>query len=205
MTPLNSFIEKNMPTVEHYFDTLVKVDDPEDHLQVNKYMELTQKTKPVILISLHEISMTHRMLLQNLDALATEKDDPLKLILNDLGDPPPMGKDDREIQLTLANRFKVDVEGTFPSCARKNEQKTPGEGGRGGGRGRKIHTNYSVIQRKMRLNACTQRRKSSLFLSSVLSLSRVRFTACTSRYAYSSSKEDERKEKRKGMLLIFIL
>mgnify|MGYP001120082079 FL=1 len=80
-------------------------------------MELTQKTKPVILISLHEISMTHRMLLQNLEALATEKEDPLKLILNDLGDPPPMiGKDDREIQLTLANRFKVDVEGmTYPA------------------------------------------------------------------------------------------
>ena len=34
MAPLNSFIEKNMPTVEHYFDSLVKVDDPEDYLQV---------------------------------------------------------------------------------------------------------------------------------------------------------------------------
>jgi Ras GTPase-activating-like protein IQGAP2/3 len=115
--PLNSFIEKNMPTVEHYFDSLVKVDDPEDHLQVNKYMELTQKTKPVILISLHEISMTHKMLLQNLDALATEKEDPLKMILNDLGEgPPDIDKaDDREIQLTLVNRFKVDVEGNFSS------------------------------------------------------------------------------------------
>ena len=113
MMPLNSFIEKNKPTVEHYFNSLVKVDDPEDHLQVNKYMELTQKTKPVILISLHEISATHNLLLQNLDALATEKEDELKVILNDLGEAPPEidDSDDREIQLTLTNRFKVAVEG----------------------------------------------------------------------------------------------
>jgi len=101
-----------MPTVEHYFNSLVKVDDPEDHLQVNKYMELTQKTKPVILISLHEISATHNLLLQNLEALATEKDDELTVILNDLGPAPPEidDSDDREIQLTLTNRFKVTVE-----------------------------------------------------------------------------------------------
>jgi hypothetical protein len=87
----------------------VKVDDPEDHLQVNKYMELTQKTKPVILISLHEISATHNLVLQNLDALA-ERDDELRIIMKDLGDAPPeiSEEDDREIQLTLtSNRFKV--------------------------------------------------------------------------------------------------
>lgn len=112
MMPLNDFIEKNKPTVEHYFNSLVKVDEPEDHLQVNKYMELTQKTKPVILISLHEISATHRLLLENLDALATEKDDELRVILKDLGEAPPevAEEDDREIQLTLTNRFKVAVE-----------------------------------------------------------------------------------------------
>jgi hypothetical protein len=88
-----------------------QVDDPEDHLQVNKYMELTQKTKPVILISLHEISATHHLVLQNLDALA-EKDDELRVIMKDLGDAPPEipEEDDREIQLTLtSNRFKVSL------------------------------------------------------------------------------------------------
>jgi len=110
MMPLNTFIEKNKPTVEHYFNSLVKVDEPEDHLQVNKYMELTQKTKPVIQISLHEIAATHDLLLQNLDALVSDKDDPLKVILNDLGPAPPVKADDRELQLTLTNRFKVAVE-----------------------------------------------------------------------------------------------
>src|SRR5690606_36331184 len=89
MTPLNPFIEKNKPIVEHYFNSLVKVDNPEDHLQVNKYMELTQKTKPVILISLHEIIATHRLLLENLSDLAPDKDDDLRVILKDLGGTPP--------------------------------------------------------------------------------------------------------------------
>jgi len=41
-----------------------------------------------------------------------EKDDELKVILNDLGEAPPEidDSDDREIQLTLTNRFKVAVE-----------------------------------------------------------------------------------------------
>eukprot|EP01090_Pellita_catalonica_P007057 TRINITY_DN175_c0_g1_i1.p1 TRINITY_DN175_c0_g1~~TRINITY_DN175_c0_g1_i1.p1 ORF type:complete len:924 (-),score=207.35 TRINITY_DN175_c0_g1_i1:100-2871(-) len=112
MIALNSFIEKNKPVVEHYFNSLVKVDDPEDHLSVNKYNELTQKTKPVILISLHEISSTHNLLLEHLDDLAPEKDDELRQILKDLGDPPPAvnEEEDREIQLTLTNRFHVEVE-----------------------------------------------------------------------------------------------
>ena len=58
--------------VTAYFDALVKVDDPEDHLQVNKYMELTQKTKPMIQISLHEIFQTHQMVAQHLEKIAPE-------------------------------------------------------------------------------------------------------------------------------------
>eukprot|EP01088_Endostelium_zonatum_P021602 TRINITY_DN864_c0_g2_i1.p1 TRINITY_DN864_c0_g2~~TRINITY_DN864_c0_g2_i1.p1 ORF type:complete len:929 (-),score=306.49 TRINITY_DN864_c0_g2_i1:44-2830(-) len=111
MTPLNPFIEKNKATVEHYFNSLVKVDDPEDHLQVTKYNELTQKTKPVILISLHEIAETHRLLLSNLDELAPNSDDDLRAILKDLPEAPPEidEEEDREIQLTLTNRFNLKV------------------------------------------------------------------------------------------------
>ena len=111
MTSLNPFIEKNKQTVEHYFNSLVKVDDPEDHLQVNKYNELTQKTKPVILISLHEISETHRLILSNLDDLAPTADDDIRKILKDLPEAPPEidEDEDREIQLTLTNRFNLNV------------------------------------------------------------------------------------------------
>lgn len=114
LTPLNPFIARNEPTIKYYIKSISQVDDPEDHLQVNKYMELAQRTKPVIIISLHEIFRTHSLLYENLSELAPESDDPLRIIMNDLG--PCEGqsseedRDDREIQLTLTNRFKVDME-----------------------------------------------------------------------------------------------
>jgi len=111
MTPLNAFISKSTPRLLRYFEELPKVDEPEDFLQVNKYMELTHKTKPVILISLDEIYKTHALVAKHLDGLAPDKEDPLRKIMIDLGPPPsPTEDDDREIQLTLTNRFKVEVE-----------------------------------------------------------------------------------------------
>jgi len=112
MAAMNDFINKSKPSLMRYFDDLPRVEDPEDHLQVNKYMELTHQTKPVILISMHEMYNTHALIMKHLDALAPEKEDPLRQILVDLGPPPDnyADADDREIQLTLTNRFKVDVE-----------------------------------------------------------------------------------------------
>jgi hypothetical protein len=114
VAPLNPWIEKQKELVGHYFQTLVKVDDPEDFLQITRYNELTQKTKPVIQISVSEITNTHCLLLDNLDALAENKDDELRQILTDLGDRPPVITEDssnnRELQLTLTNRFKVAVD-----------------------------------------------------------------------------------------------
>jgi len=110
--PLNSFIDKNTPMIQEYVASIYKVPEPEDKLQVNKYMELAQKAKPVIMISLHEIFKTHALLAENLSQLATENDDPLRVIMADLGPPPSSSEDDqdRELQLTLTNRFKVDVD-----------------------------------------------------------------------------------------------
>jgi len=114
LIPLNKFITDNRSTITNYLESLVKVDEPEDFLQVNKYVELTQKTKPIILISLQEIYSTHNLLLKHLDAMSPDKDDPMRKILNELGTPPNPNdlpeEDDREVQLTLTNRFKVDVE-----------------------------------------------------------------------------------------------
>jgi len=116
--PLNKWITKHLETVRDYFTDLISVTDPEDYLQVDKYMELTQKTKPVIIISLHEIASTHSLLHSCLEKLAKEKDDPLRLIMSDLGEVPVISsEDDREIQLTLTNRFKQNMEEEISSSA----------------------------------------------------------------------------------------
>jgi Ras GTPase-activating-like protein IQGAP2/3 len=73
-------------------------------------VELTQKTKPLIIISLKEIINTHKVAHQHLDSIAKEKDDPLAVILKDLGAPPDGVDEEREVPLTLVNRFKQSVE-----------------------------------------------------------------------------------------------
>jgi Ras GTPase-activating-like protein IQGAP2/3 len=109
---LNEFINRSKPALLRYVDDVPRVEDPEDHLQVTRYNELTHQTKPVISISLHEIYNTHSLVAKHLDALAPDKEDPLRQIMVDLGAPPEnvSEEDDREIQLTLTNRFKVEVE-----------------------------------------------------------------------------------------------
>jgi len=115
---MNPWISSSFGTVRDYFNDLIEIADPEEYLQVDKYMELTQKTKPVIIISLHEIASTHQYLSQNLDKLAKDKEDPLRLIMSDLGEAPAVGKeDDREIQLTLTNRFKQNMEEEISASA----------------------------------------------------------------------------------------
>lgn len=73
---------------------------------------MTQKTKPLIVISLHEIAETHRHLSDHVKKLAPTDDDPLRIILKELGPPPPPSADDedREVQLVLTNRFAEKME-----------------------------------------------------------------------------------------------
>eukprot|EP01098_Paradermamoeba_levis_P003689 TRINITY_DN1650_c0_g1_i4.p1 TRINITY_DN1650_c0_g1~~TRINITY_DN1650_c0_g1_i4.p1 ORF type:complete len:515 (+),score=188.55 TRINITY_DN1650_c0_g1_i4:165-1547(+) len=112
LVPLNQWMQSKQEIIIEYFNTLVHVDEPEDFLQVTKYMELTQKAKPVIYISIHEMVSCHKILLEHLNELAPDKEDNMRVVLNDLGPPPEDidEGDDREIQLTLNNRFKVDME-----------------------------------------------------------------------------------------------
>jgi len=53
-----------------------------------------------------------------LDKLTKDKDDPLALIIKDLGEAPKISQeDDREIQLTLTNRFKQNMEEEISATA----------------------------------------------------------------------------------------
>ena len=110
LIPLNGFIEKTKDALVKYFSDLVQVADPEDFLQVDQYNELTQKEKPIIIINLSEMISIHKLVFDKLDSLAG-KDDPLRAIMRDLGNPPTdfNEADNREIQLALTNRFKKEV------------------------------------------------------------------------------------------------
>jgi len=124
---LNDFVGRCEPVILEYISNVISVSEPEDHLQVNRYLEMAQKSKPIILISLNEIVQTHQILFDNLNSVAPEKDDPLRQIMVELGEPnkDEFSEEDleRELQLTLTNRFKVDVEEEKDSVRIYNETK----------------------------------------------------------------------------------
>lgn len=125
MKPINAQLTKNQEIMVDFFNDLIKVAPPEEHLQVDKYNEFTQKTKPLIIISLREIALTHQILQKNIEKIADAgKDDPLKIIISELGKVPEISKEDnREIQLTLQNRFSTAIEQTDPDQAKYLETK----------------------------------------------------------------------------------
>jgi len=122
MLPLNDWIASKIPLVRKYFEELITVTDPSEYLRVDRYNELTLKINPVIVISLSEIFQSHLLILENIAALKQkEKEDPLEIIMKELGTPPGTGlasdELEREIQLTLVNKFKERMEEDISSSA----------------------------------------------------------------------------------------
>jgi len=121
MLPLNDWINSKIPVVRKYFEDIIAVSDPSEHLRIDRYNELTLKINPVIVISLSEIGQTHKIIQENLKAIKlNDKDDPLEKILKEMGPAPEIGDDDdREIQLTLVNKFKEKIEDDITASAMK--------------------------------------------------------------------------------------
>ena len=67
---------------------------------MDQFTEATLIAKPIIYISLQELYDTHVLLLEHLSSIAPNKRDPLRELLEDLGDSPSicslLGKDSLE-------------------------------------------------------------------------------------------------------------
>ena len=85
---LTSYIIECHEKFKRFFQECIKVPDPEDAFSMDQFTEATLIAKPMIYISLQELYDTHVLLLEYLDKIAPEKNDPLRDLLNDLGDSP---------------------------------------------------------------------------------------------------------------------
>jgi len=99
--------KKRVEIVQTYFTDLIDVPNPEDYLRLSRYTELYQKTKPIIIIRLREVVLTHSLVKEHLDSISKEEDDPLRKIVEELGDEiPHVSKENSaEVQLVLESRF----------------------------------------------------------------------------------------------------
>jgi len=107
---LNSFMRKKHAAAKQYLNALIDVNDPDQHLQVNRYNKMTGITTPTIIIGVKEIGMLHQLLNEHKKEVIPDDEDNLNIILRDLGEPPEVTEDDaREVQLDLVNRFEVEI------------------------------------------------------------------------------------------------
>jgi len=108
---LNNWMsKKRLEIVQQYFTELIDVPNPEEYLRMSRYTELYSKTKPVIIIRLREVFVTHKLVKEHLTSIAKDEDDPLRKITADLNnitpDVPTVSKENlSEVQLILESQF----------------------------------------------------------------------------------------------------
>jgi len=110
LVSLNNFMKKKHSDAKKYLLALIDVQDADQHLQVNRYNKMTGTTVPSIIIGAKEIVMLHDLLNEHKEAVIPLEDDPLNIILKELGGVPEIDEEDnREVQLELVNKFEVEI------------------------------------------------------------------------------------------------
>ncbi|KJE90272.1 ras GTPase-activating protein [Capsaspora owczarzaki ATCC 30864] len=110
MLPLSEFTTEYQPKLQQFLFKLCEVDDFFDALEMDLYKALTAK-ETVVNITLNEMYNMHRLLKQHLDELVPEKDNHLRLIVDDMSAAPEQlsRKDNRTVALSLFSRFEQDA------------------------------------------------------------------------------------------------
>eukprot|EP01125_Pyxidicula_operculata_P018292 TRINITY_DN64_c10_g1_i1.p1 TRINITY_DN64_c10_g1~~TRINITY_DN64_c10_g1_i1.p1 ORF type:complete len:809 (-),score=232.86 TRINITY_DN64_c10_g1_i1:351-2777(-) len=108
---MNDWVIQKKEAVIKYFKAVIDVPNPEEKLRVNKYAQLSKIEKDTLVITLREIVQLHQLVSTNKTDLAPDNNDPLNLILKDIGDIPPAPPvdDETEVQLELQNRFPPEL------------------------------------------------------------------------------------------------
>lgn len=84
--PMNEWINSKLDIVRNFLDEFIKVPEPEEKFEIDKYLAMTEDVKPTILITPQEISMFHSEIANHLDAVAPNSVDQLNKIVKELGD-----------------------------------------------------------------------------------------------------------------------
>ncbi|TFK43549.1 hypothetical protein BDQ12DRAFT_595944 [Crucibulum laeve] len=108
--PINDFVKKAISDLTAWFIEVANVPGAEAHFHAHEFLDATVQPKPIY-ISPNEIYLVHTLLSQNVDSLAPMHNDPLRLILAELGGVPNLDNvelndaRDAAITLELTNRF----------------------------------------------------------------------------------------------------
>ena len=79
---LNPFIKESHEQIRGYFAEICNVSEADEYFGINEYSDLIVLTKPVIYMTVQEISDTHKILYEHLDKIAPDEKDPLREIFS---------------------------------------------------------------------------------------------------------------------------
>ncbi|KAG9292036.1 hypothetical protein G9A89_017935 [Geosiphon pyriformis] len=113
LQPLNEYVTYASNRFSGFFTAVTEIQDPEMFFNIDEYNDLTRTHKPIIYISPVEVFSMHEMIVQRLDLIVPQPNDPLRQIITELGDVPSLDEEQNasasnEISLTLTNRHHVD-------------------------------------------------------------------------------------------------
>ncbi|CCF49439.1 hypothetical protein NDA11_005502 [Ustilago hordei] len=111
LQPLNEYVSHASERFFKWLRTIMDCPDAELQFSADEFLDHTVQQKPVIYISPNEIYSMHLLLAQQVEHLAPHQEDPLRVILGELGAPPVSNTQelnsarDSEITFELVSRM----------------------------------------------------------------------------------------------------
>lgn len=111
LQPLNEYVSHASERFFKWLKMIIDCPDAEMQFSADEFLDHTVQQKPVIYISPNEIYSMHLLLAQQVDHLAPHHEDPLRIILGELGAPPVSNTQelnsarDSEITFELVSRM----------------------------------------------------------------------------------------------------
>nr|GAT44638.1 RasGAP protein [Mycena chlorophos] len=110
MSQLDPFVAENQAVVDSFFHRLCDVNDFDDDLEVEQYMAFAEKDV-VMSLSLNELYDMHSLVSQHIATLAPNVNEPLRILVRELGPAPTSVPQESNIsiELKLHNRWETII------------------------------------------------------------------------------------------------
>jgi GTPase-activator protein for Ras-like GTPase len=106
---LNDFILTSTKSFSHFIKEASTVETIQEQFGMNEFLDMSLQEKPSIYVTPEEVIQVHTDLVANLAQLSADPQDPLNVILTELGTVPPVASAAKgpgsELTLHLTNRF----------------------------------------------------------------------------------------------------
>ena len=113
LQPLNQWISESLERWQECLGHLFDMQTPEEWFDADQFSDLYSRTKPAVYIKLADVFGMHTLISDNISAVASGRDDPIKELLTDLGTAKANESDlsgaahGSEITLTLKSKYTV--------------------------------------------------------------------------------------------------